>query len=130
MAEKEPCDICGKEKKNVKQHKRLAHPDELGVEASKIVVAKQELLADPFVKELQAQVAQGNEQIAKLNEVVTALKEQIVKGQLVGRSVEDIAKIIYTDVVVTLGEEHAFSVKPWGDFDPAGFIKVARKIKG
>ncbi len=125
----EVCDICGKEKKNVKLHKRLAHRDELGVEDSKIVVAKQELLADPFVKELQTQVAQGNEQIAKLNEIVTALKGQIVKGQPVGRSVEDIAKIIYTDVVVTLGEEHAFSVKPWGDFDPAGYIKVARKIQ-
>ncbi len=98
----EKCDICGKECKSVKQHKAASHREPEGTTSS------------------------GPEQ--------QRIDREVIKGaiiyQKVNRSVEDIAKILHESITTPLGLEHGFNVQEWGSFDPAGYLKVAREIKG
>jgi len=102
------CEICGKEVKNIKAHIRLAHPAPI----------------------ISPQQQQQIEEAAELRGQIDQLKAHIENNKAVGKGVEDIAKILYSDIVKPLGEEYGFTVQEWGSFDPAGYIQVARKIKG
>lgn len=72
------CEICGKEKKQLKQHKRLAHP------------------------------ASG----------------------LVQKSEEEIAKILYNDVVKVICDEYGIKVEAWEEIDKEPYLAIAKKILG
>ena len=118
-ATKEKCDICGKECKSVERHKAAMHqepPDE------EIKVAQENLEDVPEHPSIQ--------EIVDLKAKITDLEAQLADKKVVGKSVEDIAKILYEDIVKPLGEAKGFDVKKWGEFDPADYLKVARKIKG
>jgi len=106
------CEICGKEVKNIKAHIRMAHP------------------GSGEVKELEVQVNSLTAQLEEAMRNIAELTKQAENTGKVGKSIEDIAKILYTDIVKPLGEEYGFTVQEWGSFDPAGYIQVARKIKG
>jgi len=137
------CDICndGKDYKNVKQHKRMKHPE---LFSNSLAETPPEVLLEE-VWEKQGGVLlesgssylkaphpdiEANPVVIELRQQVAQLVEALQSTKPVGKSDEDIAKIIYTDVVKVLGDEHSFVVQEWGAFDPAGYLNVARKIKG
>ena len=99
------CEICSKEVKNIKAHERMAHP-ELALNISEL----------PLVKELQQQV--------------DTLQEQLANIKQVGKSVEQIARILYDEIVKPLCKEKGMSIDGWENIDRNDYLRIARNIKG
>jgi len=49
---------------------------------------------------------------------------------LKSKSVEDIARILYEDIVKPLCQERGISIGEWEGIDQSDYLTVARKIKG
>ena len=90
------CDICGKDKKNIKLHKKLAH----------------------------------SEPVQETQQLIQPTEKPLAYPPKPAKSVEDIARILYDDIVKPLCEERNMGVAEWGSFDPVDYLKVAKKIKG
>ena len=100
------CDICGKKCKpqGLKAHIRLAHPEEEGL--------------PPVMKE------------GEVSPVFKDKRADIEDKKVVGKSIEDIARILYEDIVRQLCEENHIPVGEWDTIDHNDYLAVARKIKG
>ncbi len=129
-ATKVACLDCGKEVKErgLAAHKRLAHPapvvkteptDEYILEAARSL----DMSEHPMFKEIR-------EGIEKLQAENAELTEQLEKVKQLGKSVEDIARVIYDDVARGICDSHGISLKGWEEIDHNDYLKVARKIKG
>ena len=118
-AERVECDICGKSVKRtgLAQHKRLAHPDN---EEGPVPTEAQ---ASPTIEELQEVIKERVNQVAELT-------AKLQDAKPVGKSVEDIARILYEDVAKAICDTHGIDLQEWGQFDPVDYLRVARKIKG
>jgi len=114
------CEICGKEVKpqGMKAHIRMAHPD-----------AGRDIEQEPVVKELQDKVGVYESKIATLTGEIATLKAYATSDSK-GKSVEDIARILYEDVVKPLCSERGIPVGEWEEIDQSDYLTVARKIKG
>jgi len=107
------CEICHKDYKNIKAHKRLAHP-----------VVGRDIEQEPLVIELRGKVKEYEFLTSALSSEIESLKRAS------GKSVEDIARILYEDVVKPLCSERGISVGEWEGIDHNDYLTVARKIKG
>ena len=90
------CDICGKEKKNIKLHKKLAH----------------------------------SEPVQETQQLIQPTEKPLAYPPKPAKSVEDIARILYDDIVKPLCEERNIGVGEWDNIDHNDYLKVAKKIKG
>ena len=140
------CDICGKEFKNVKLHKRMKHPElaeqdwtpknqsgnvDIHIKPLEgVPEGEAEPGADESIADSLGLVMPEPPMVIDLYEEIKQLEQKLENIKQVGKSLEDIARILHEDLVSVLGEEHGFTVNEWGSFDPAGYLKVARKIKG
>ncbi len=134
VKDKVECDICGKKYTNLKQHINMAHPespeetsppeqeppmvalsDEYIIEAAKLL----DMSEHPLVIELR-------EKVSTMEKII----ELTGNTKPVGKTVEEIAKILYLDVARVICDESDIPLKAWENVDQNGYLKVAGKIKG
>ena len=146
VKDKVECDICGKKYKNLKNHKSMAHPESqeetpppeqepgetvviIGVGTS-VGTGEEPLVVETFEPVFE-QPPDINEHplVIELREKVSTMELIIENTKQPGKSVEEIAKLLYDKVARVICDENGINLDEWDGVDHNGYLAVAKEIK-